>query len=291
MFDLFSILTQIRQFAYFFFINFAFYKALVFFVKNCYNKRVMKTIKILDVAVSAQTFNENLEIALSFCGLNDARCRMIFTPNPEVLVLANRDAAYKKILNAGDLVTADGVGIIIASALLRRRVKERTTGVELIGALFDRMKERGQSVYLLGGKPGVAAAASDNIKKQFAGLNVCGFHHGYFDKPNEPKIISDINKKKPDLLLVGLGFPIQEQWIYANRGQLTIKAAVACGGTLDVFSGKTKRAPVFFRKIGCEWLYRLIKEPKRFFRMLALPKFLVLVLIKDVISEKKSRGL
>lgn len=247
----------------------------------------MKTVKILGVELSAQTFDENLETALSFLSDDRARCRMIFTPNPEVLVLANADAAYKKILNAGDLVTADGVGVIIASVLSRRRIAERTTGVELIAALFGKMRERGQSVYLLGGKGAVAAKAAENIKSQFPGLNVCGFHHGYFDKPDEPKIINDINKKKPDLLLAGLSFPRQERWIFANRDRLSVKAAIACGGTLDIFSGKTKRAPAFFRKIGCEWLYRLAVEPKRFFRMLALPKFLFLVLTKDILFGKK----
>ena len=135
-----------------------------------------------------------------------------------------------------------------------------------------------KSVYLFGSKPGVAHKAAENICKLYPGTIICGTADGYFDNEKEQAIIKDINEKKPDLLLVCLGFPKQEIWIDAHKAQLSAKVIMGLGGSLDVFAGAVKRAPKGFQKLGLEWLYRLLKQPSRAGRMLALPKFGMTVL-------------
>ena len=134
------------------------------------------------------------------------------------------------------------------------------------------MAKCGGRVYLLGAKPGVAETAGERMKAQFPGLEICGTHDGYFQ--DDAPVIKDINALQPDLLLVCLGAPKQELWMHGNAAALKVGLMAGLGGSLDVFAGTVKRAPVFFQKLGLEWFYRLIKEPWRFKRMMKLPKFL-----------------
>ncbi|HHY13222.1 MAG TPA: WecB/TagA/CpsF family glycosyltransferase, partial [Thermoanaerobacterales bacterium] len=133
-------------------------------------------------------------------------------------------------------------------------------------------------IYLLGSKPGIAKLASAKIKEKYPGIKIEGYHHGYFSIDDEEKIIKDINYKKPDFLFVGLGAPRQEKWIFENLEHLDVKVCMGIGGSIDIFAGKVKRAPLIFQKLGLEWFYRLIKEPRRIGRMLALPHFVLKVL-------------
>ena len=122
----------------------------------------------------------------------------------------------------------------------------------------------------------MAEAAAQNLHSQY-GANICGWHDGYFGEDEQAWIIGEINEKKPDILFVGLGAPRQEFWISENRSRLRVPLLIGVGGCFDVISGNLKRAPLFFQRMGLEWLWRLIKEPWRFGRMLALPKFVLLV--------------
>ena len=121
---------------------------------------------------------------------------------------------------------------------------------------------------------------SENIKSKYPGIVIKGIADGYFDSEKEKQIIEDINNAKPDVLFVCLGAPKQEKWIYEHKGELNCKVCMGLGGSLDVFAGTVERAPEFYQKHGIEWLYRLMKQPKRFFRMLDLPKFAVTVILK-----------
>lgn len=235
-----------------------------------------RTTKILGIDISALSFDESVEKAASF--LESDGYHMIFTPNPEFIMCAQKDRDFYRILNKGDLVIADGIGILIASKFNKVKIKQRTPGIDLIHALFEKMKKKGQSVYLLGAAPGVAETAATAIEKKYQGIKVVGFADGYFDKKKERIILKELQKLKPDLLLVGIGFPAQEKWIYENRKRLPVKVAVGCGGSIDIFSGKVKRAPYGFQRLGLEWLYRLLTQPSRFFRMLKLPVFLIRVI-------------
>ena len=209
--------------------------------------------------------------------------RMVFTPNPEIVMAARKDPEYMKILKEGSLVVPDGIGVVIASKLLKTPLKERVAGYDLVQGVFKEIRKK-YTVYFLGGAPGVAAEAKKEMMKKYRGLEVVGTHHGYFkdNDDEEAHIIEEINELKPDILLVGLGFPRQEKWIYNNLEKINSKVFIGVGGSFDVMSGNVKRAPEGFRKLGLEWFYRLITQPKRFFRMLILPVFL----IKVVFSKK-----
>ena len=142
--------------------------------------------------------------------------------------------------------------------------------------LMEIADSQGRSVYLLGGKEGVAEEAAIRLTERYSGLKIAGTGNGYFGIDSEEKIINDINSCSADILLAALGAPKQEKFIYKHSGELKVKIAMGIGGSLDILAGRAKRAPEFFQKAGLEWFYRLIKEPKRIIRMMRLPKFIAL---------------
>lgn len=236
----------------------------------------IKKVNILGAKVFKVTMDEAKEIAMGFFD-SDGR-KIIYTPNSEIILYASRNESFMPRLNSADLLIADGIGVVHGAKILRNPLPERVAGFDLLKEIFPLMAKRGLSVYLLGAKPGVAQKAGENLENDYPGLKIAGTHDGYFKDDTE--IINHINEKKPDLLLVCLGFPKQENWIYDNREKLDVKAMIGAGGCLDVFSGMTERAPEFYCKHGIEWLYRLKKEPWRFMRMTALPVFALKVLFK-----------
>lgn len=200
----------------------------------------------------------------------------VVTLNAEILYKAQSDAALLDIINRAALVTPDGSGIVMAVQKLCGREIERVTGIDLMLELCRRSAACGWRVYLLGAKPGVAEAAALKLEQDFGTL-VCGWHDGYFKEEDQAWIIGEINEKKPDILFVAMGAPRQDFWIDSNRERLHVPLVMGVGGCYDVISGNVKRAPVFFQRMGIEWLWRLLCEPWRWRRMLALPKFLLLV--------------
>ncbi len=230
----------------------------------------MKT-DILGVGVDAVTFNEAVKIVLSF--LNEDKPHTVFTPNPEMIMLACRDKEFKDILNGADLVVPDGIGVVYASKLNKVKIKERVAGYDLTQALFDAIKETDFTVYFLGSAPGIAEVARDKLIEKYPGLKIIGINDGYFDSKKEKLIIKDIKEKKPDILLVGMSMAKQEKWIDRHKNRLPCKILIGVGGSFDGFSQRVKRAPVMFQKLGLEWLYRLIKQPSRLKRQIYLPVF------------------
>lgn len=237
---------------------------------------MIEKVNILGAKVFKVTMETAKEIALGF--FEGEGGKVIYTPNSEIILYASRNAEFMDKLNSADLLIPDGIGVVYGAKILRNPLYERVAGFDLLKELFPVMASEGYSVYLLGAKPAVAEAAGEKLKKEYPGLVIAGTHDGYFTDDSE--VIADINEKRPDLLLVCLGFPKQENWIYDNRDKLKVKAMIGAGGCLDVFSGITERAPEFYCKHGIEWLYRLKKEPWRFMRMTALPVFALKVLFK-----------
>ena len=236
----------------------------------------METVNILGVHVNKYTMNEATQKAASL--MESDSLSMIFTPNSEIILYASNNEEFTAVLNSADMIIPDGIGVVYGAKILGSPIKERVAGYDLVCNLFPVMAKKGQSVYLLGAKPGVAETAAQNLVKKYPGLVIAGTHDGYFKDDNE--VIEDINRAKPDFLMVCLGFPKQENWIYKNRERINAKLAIGAGGCLDVFAGTVQRAPEFYCKHGIEWLYRLVKQPSRFVRMLALPKFGLKVLFK-----------
>lgn len=200
----------------------------------------------------------------------------IVTLNAEILYKAQTDERLLAVINQAELVTPDGSGIVMAAQKLCNRQIERVTGIDLMQELCRQSAACGWQIYLLGAKPGVAEQAGQNLRDQYGSL-ICGCHDGYFKEDEQAWIIGEINEKKPDILFVGLGAPRQEFWIAENRSRLRVPLVIGVGGCFDVISGNLKRAPQVFQRLGLEWLWRLLKEPWRFGRMMALPRFAMLV--------------
>ncbi len=251
----------------------------------------MDSIKIFGVRVDNVDLDEASNRVERF--LEQEGLKIIYTPNTEIVMACKEDEKLRAIVNSGDLIIPDGIGLIHASNIKKKPLKERVTGFDLSMKILEIANKEGYSLYLLGGKEGVAEKAGRNIEEKYPNINIVGYHHGYFkgshigekEHPEELAIIDEIVKKKPDIIFVGLGFPKQEIWIEENKDKLPSKVVIGNGGTMDILSGNTNRAPEIFQRLGLEWFYRLIKEPSRIKRQLVLPKFMLQVLFcKDVVE-------
>lgn len=236
-----------------------------------------KLIKILDVNIDRLNMKEAVARVEELVFQPD-KPALIVTPNSEMLAVAAENKELAGILNSADLAAPDGIGVVIASKILGEPLAERVAGFDLISNLFKESSKTDFKFYFLGGKPGIVDQAVLNLKNNYPDLNIAGSHHGYLDKENQKKVIAEINSKEIDLLLVGMGFPLQEKFLDSNLKNLNVGAAVTVGGSFDVLAGEVNRAPIWMQKLGLEWFYRLLQEPSRFGRMLSLPKFIYLVI-------------
>ncbi len=230
----------------------------------------MKT-DILGVGIDDLLLSE--AIAAGAALLQEERFHYVVTPNPEFILSAKKDEAFRAVLNRADLSLPDGVGVVYASKILGRPLRGRAPGADFAQGLMAHMARTGDKLFLLGAKPGVAEQAAENLRKANPGLIICGTHDGYF-KEDGP-VIEAIRASGADVIFVCLGAPKQELWMAQNGPQTGVKLAVGLGGCLDVFAGNVQRAPDAWQKAGLEWLYRLIKEPSRIGRMAKLPLILV----------------
>lgn len=197
----------------------------------------------------------------------------VVTLGAEMANLAHDDARYRAVVNAADLVVPDTIGIVLASRWIGVPLPERVAGIDLVERLCAVAVQRDVAVYLLGGASGVAAAAGVALTQRHAGLRIAGADHGYFDDAESGAICERIRASGARLVFVGLGFPRQEYWIHDHLAQLGAAVCVGIGGSFDVLSGRLARAPAAVRRAGLEWLYRLVREPHRLRRQLALPLF------------------
>ena len=192
----------------------------------------------------------------------------IVTANPEIVLRCQKDDAYRAAVNGAELVLPDGVGDLLAGRILGTPLPERVTGADLTPRLLARLAKRGGSVFLYGGKPGVAARAGAEIAAAYPGLRIAGTENGYISREDE--LLARLEETKPDLLLLGLGAPKQELWMNAHGTDLRC-VMIGVGGLLDVFAGDVPRAPESWQRAGLEWLYRLVRQPRRITRMVRLP--------------------
>ena len=209
----------------------------------------------------------------------------VVTPNPEIVWICRRNEALRSAVEGARLVLPDGIGIILGARILGRPLKSgRVPGIDFVTALFREMAESGGSVFLFGAKPGYADEAGVWLAQAFPGLVIAGTADGYFTDSDD--IIRKINAASPDLLLVCLGAPKQEIWMAENIGRLNVPLCAGLGGAIDVYSGRVKRAPPVFQKLGLEWFYRIVREPRRLVRSLKLPLFVLLVIWKRVSTRR-----
>ena len=249
---------------------------------------MLEEIKILGVKVNNVDLEEAYLRTKELIETSNKSCKMIFAPNTEFIMCAQKDKEFFEILNKSDLSTPDSVGVEMAAKRLKNPLKERIQGQKYFRKIVSEGEKLGWTFYILGGKGDTPQKAVDNLKKIYPNLNIVGYHEGYFEnEEDENKVIEEINNLSPNILIVAMGAPKQEKWIYANKDRLKVDVACGQGGTLDYEAGNIKRAPEFFQKVGLEWLWRLIKQPTRIVRMAVLPVFLMKILFTKDITKGK----
>lgn len=236
-------------------------------------------IELANIKIDNLTINEATAKVFEF--LCSQQPHLIVTPNPEIIVAAQKDKELAEVINSASLCLPDGISMVVVSKILGTPLKERVAGIDLMLKITENSARDGCKIFLLGSAPGVAEEAAGNLVKKYPGINIIGTHHGYFN--HDLEVIKKIKETKPDILFVGLGAKRQEKWCNRHLKELGVPVCMVIGGSLDVISGRKKRAPKWIRKLYVEWLYRLFTEPDRWKRQLALPKFLGLTLFKKVI--------
>lgn len=242
-----------------------------------------KAINILGVPVTPFSMEE----AVSFLMDRIAKKMptQVVTANAEIIMMARNDKRYGTLLQQADLVLADGAGTVWAGRTLGYEVPERVAGFDLFVELIKKSAEEGIKLYFFGAAPGIAEAAKAKAEMLAPGVSIVGTRNGYFSETDIEEIIDEINASGAQILFAALGAPKQEYWLRDHAKQLRPLIRIGLGGSFDVLAGKTTRAPHWMQKASLEWLYRLYKEPSRIGRMMALPRF-VLVVQKEKRTHK-----
>ncbi|OPJ55246.1 WecB/TagA/CpsF family glycosyltransferase [Alkalithermobacter paradoxus] len=244
----------------------------------------MEKINVLGVKVHRVTMSDAVNRVISF--LENKQKSIVYTPNSEIIMECQTNEKLSLAMKEADLVIPDGIGIVLASKIIKKPLSERVTGIDLMEKILNYANEKGKSIFILGGRPGVAQKCGENILKRYPNIKLKGTHHGYFkgqhigmeNHSEEVQVLELINYLKPDILFVAFGAPKQELWIQRYKDELDAKLFMGVGGSVDVYAGEVKRAPKIYQNLGLEWFYRLVKEPWRYKRMMALPKFVIEVI-------------
>lgn len=253
----------------------------------------MDKLSIMGVRIDNISMNEVLKNAEEKIEKNEQY--IIYTPNTEFIMMCQKDEEFFNLLNESDINIPDGIGLIYAGKIKKHPLKEKVGGYDLSVNLLKMANDKGLRLYVVGGKPGVAEAAMKNVREKYPGIKIVGAQHGYFKGTHlgksgheeELAVIEDINKHQPHILFIGFGAKKQEQWIEYNKDLINANVIIGNGGTLDGLAGIVKRAPDIFIKLGLEWLYRLMKEPKRIKRQVVLPIFMIKIIFgnKNIVKE------
>jgi N-acetylglucosaminyldiphosphoundecaprenol N-acetyl-beta-D-mannosaminyltransferase len=220
------------------------------------------------------------------------RPRRVCFVNADCVNLARRHADYRETLRTADLAFADGIGMRLAGIVLGRPIRDNVNGTDLFPRLCEALQGRGTRIFLLGAQPGTAERLATWMVGQYPGLVVAGCRDGYFPPADERDVIQQVRRSRSDLLLVAFGAPRQDVWIDHHLSELGVKGAIGVGGLFDFFSGRIPRAPLWLRRVGLEWCYRLYQEPRRLARryLLGNPLFLVRVLCERIAGRNPGDG-
>lgn len=249
---------------------------------------ISRRVNILGVRIHNCDEAGAVQIIEGFLRERPARLHQVCTVNPEFVMEARRNPAFKDLLNTVDLATPDGVGIVAAARLSGTPVEGRATGVALVDHLARLSAEEGYSLFLLGAAPGVAEEAANALRRRYPRVRIAGTYAGSPQEKDLPAILTRLASAQPDVLLVAYGAPRQDLWIREHRDALSpsIKVAMGVGGVFDYLSGRAPLAPRIIRRIGLEWLYRLTTQPWRWRRILRVFAFAALALRATIVKRK-----
>lgn len=236
---------------------------------------VQRRISVLNVLIDSVNMKQALKIIEDF--IAERKPCLVATANAEMVMMAQRDTELAKALQDAALVVPDGAGVVWAARYQGYEMPERVAGYDLVQRLLSESAIKGYNVFLFGGAPGIAERAGRIMKSKCPGLRIVGICDGFFSEADEDEIIEKIKSSQADILLVALGVPKQEKWLSKHIHDLNVPVSIGVGGTFDVMAGAVKRAPLWMQRANLEWLFRLMSQPQRAIRMLALPRFVLQV--------------
>jgi N-acetylglucosaminyldiphosphoundecaprenol N-acetyl-beta-D-mannosaminyltransferase len=237
-----------------------------------------RRIRLLGLPVDDVTMAEAVAIIDGFIATREVHQHVVV--NVAKVVQAHRDPALRSIIEACDLVTADGQPIVWASRWLGTPLRERVAGIDLMDHLLARADERRYRVYLLGARTDVVRTVAERVQLEHPGVAVVGWHDGYWDPADEASVVTAISEARPDILFVAITSPRKEQFLARWKDVIGAPLVMGVGGSFDVYAGAVRRAPAWVQRMGLEWLYRVWQEPRRMWRRYAgdAPRFAWIVL-------------
>ncbi|MFS0556108.1 WecB/TagA/CpsF family glycosyltransferase [Brevibacillus sp. 179-C9.3 HS] len=248
---------------------------------------MIDAVKIMGVSFSKWTLKETTEQLTEHLQKDEAKLFHLITVNPEITMATQTDKLLQTIVEEADLITPDGIGIVFAARRKGEPIRERVTGYDLLLRLLDKGNALGWSFYFLGTDEETNHRAVQEVRQRYPDVVVAGRHNGFFTKEEEIQILHDIQRTKPHILIVAMGAPYSDKWIYRHKQELDgVKVVFGVGGSLDVIAGKVKPTPEMWKKLHLEWLRRLLTVPaakgqkSRWRRQSALPKFVYRAIIK-----------
>lgn len=248
----------------------------------------MNKQRFLNTYVSNITMNEALDDIEKM--IRSKKKSYVVAVNVDVIMKIEQDEELKTITNEADMVLTDGKPLIWISKLKKAPIKEKISGSDLVPKLCELSDKKGYTIFILGGKDGIAEQAKKKLESQYKNIRIVGVYSPKFgfenDKKEFTKINSMINKKKPDLLFVCLGCPKQEKWIYNHINEYDAKVSICAGATVDFLAGNMKRAPKWMSNCGLEWFYRFLQEPKRLFKRYFIDDIKILKLLRKYDDKK-----
>ncbi|WP_031547941.1 WecB/TagA/CpsF family glycosyltransferase [Salinicoccus luteus] len=231
-------------------------------------------VTVMGIEFTNTTLEGFVDSTIRPCLEQDGKC-FIVTANPEIVIAARDHPDFMETVQSADHVLPDGIGIINAAKMMGTPLQERVSGIDVMREMLAHAEEKGYSAYFLGAKEEANRKAVERAKRRFPKLQIAGRHHGYADLDDEA-FVEDIAATKPDIIFVALGMMKQEQWIRRHMDRFDSGVFMGVGGSFDVLSGEAKRAPDIWIRFQLEWLYRLLKQPKRIFRVLKVAQFMML---------------
>ncbi|MEK8204402.1 WecB/TagA/CpsF family glycosyltransferase [Paenibacillus sp. FSL L8-0696] len=244
-------------------------------------------VSILGVPFSKLTLHETTLHLTKHIQSGEPKLFHLITANPEITITSQSDELLRTILQEADLITPDGIGIVMASKRKGDPIAERVTGYELLLELLEQGNSLGWSFYFLGTDELTSCKAVEKITELYPNVKIAGRHNGFLTKEEEPAIVAEIQRAQPDFLIVAMGAPYSDKWVYKHKQELTqVKVVFGVGGSLDVIAGKVTPAPALWKKLNLEWLHRLLFAPvakgqkSRWRRQAVLPKFVFRAMIR-----------
>ena len=244
----------------------------------------LPSVYLFGIPILAVTMSEILDVLRK--QIEKREPIQIGVVNAAKVVNMHRDNSLREDVLSSDLILADGAAVVLASVLLRKPLPERVTGIDLMYELFQQGKNLGYRVYCLGATEVVSKTIEDKIKSDYPGLILAGRHNGYFTSEEEESIANEIAESKADILLVAMTSPKKENFLARWSDRINVPICHGVGGSFDVMAGKVKRAPMFWQKMGMEWLYRVIQEPRRMWKRYLVTNTIFMWLLLKELGKK-----